>query len=200
VTEETRSLAATSWINYQKTKWAAQEIARAATTRGLEVVIMQPGAIVGPYDIGTWSRLFYLVRDGKLRGVPPGGRTFAHVREVASAHIAAADTGENGGQYILGGENASMLDFVQEIARLLGKPIPTRETPVFLVKAGAAVGAFFSTMTGREPSVTPEMAEAFTNGITATAAKAQRDLGFQVVPLKTMVKDCYEWMVAERRI
>ena len=200
VTEETGSLAATSWINYQKTKWEAQEIARAATTRGLEVVILQPGAIVGPYDLGSWSRLFYLVRDGKLRGVPPGRRTFSHVREVVSAHIAAADAGENGGQYILGGENARMLDLVQEIARLLGKPIPTRETPLFLVKAVAAVSDFLGAMTGREPSVTSEMVDAFAKEITVTAAKAQRDLGFQVVPLKTMVKDCHDWMVAERRI
>lgn len=200
ITEETKSLAATSWINYQKTKWEAQEIARAATTRGLEVVILQPGGIIGPYDIGNWSRLFYLVRDGKLRGVPPGARTFAHVREVVSAHIAAADAGENGGQYILGGTNARMLDLVQEIARLLGKPAPARETPLFLVKAVAAAGDFISTLTGREPSVTPEMADAFGREITVTAAKAKRDLGFQVVPLKTMVKDCYDWMVAEKRI
>jgi dihydroflavonol-4-reductase len=199
VTEETESLAATSWINYQKTKWEAQEIARAATTRGLEVVILQPGAIIGPYDTGTWSRLFYLVRDGKLRGVPPGGRTFAHVREVVSAHIAAAEAGENGGQYILGGENRRMLELVQEIARLLDKPIAARESPLFLVK-GVAAGDLLSIMTGREPSVTPEMADAFSREITVTAAKARRDLGFKVVPLKTMVKDCYDWMLAERRI
>ena len=39
--------------------------------QGLEVVVMQPGAIMGPYDIGTWSRVFVMVRDGKLPGVPP---------------------------------------------------------------------------------------------------------------------------------
>ncbi|HEX6550872.1 MAG TPA: NAD-dependent epimerase/dehydratase family protein, partial [Gammaproteobacteria bacterium] len=194
ITEETESLAATSWINYQKTKWEAQEIARAATARGLEVVILQPGGIIGPYDLGNWSRLFYMVRDGKLRGVPPGARTFAHVREVVTAHVAAADAGDNGGQYILGGTNAHMLELVQEIARLLGKPVPARETSLFLVKTVAAVGDLVSTLTGREPSVTPEMADAFGRDITVTADKAKRDLGFQVVPLKTMIKDCYDWM------
>lgn len=200
VTEETKSLAPTSWIIYQKTKWQAQEIARAATARGLEVVILQPGGIIGPYDLGNWSRLFYMVRDGKLRGVPPGTRTFAHVREVVAAHIAAADAGENGGHYLLGGTNARMLDLVQEIARLLGKPVPTREMPVLLIKAVARVGDFAGAITGREPSVTPEMADAFAREITVTADKAKRDLGFQIVPLKIMVKDCYDWLVAESRI
>ena len=200
VTEDTPSRAATSWINYQKTKWEAQEIARAATARGLEVVILQPGAIIGPYDVGTWSRLFLMVRDGTLPGVPPSGRTFAHVHEVAAAHIAAADRGESGSHYILGGENASMLDLVQEIARLLGRPAPARETPAFVVKAAAAFGDLVSRVTGREPALTPEMAAGFGGTVTATAAKAQRDLGFRVVPLKVMVRDCFDWMVAQGRL
>ena len=200
ITEETPSLASTSWVNYEKTKWQAQEIARAATARGLEVVIMQPGAIMGPYDIGTWSRMFQMVRDDKLPGVPPAGLSFTHVRECVAAHIAAADRGENGGQYILAGENATMLQLVQEIARLLGKPVPTTVTPAFLVRAIASVSDFASTFTGKEPSFTPEMAEGLGGSITISSAKAQRDLGYSVVPLKTMVKDCYDWMVAEGRI
>jgi nucleoside-diphosphate-sugar epimerase len=37
-------------------------------------------------------------------------------------------------------------------------------------------------------------------GATINPAKAQRDLGFKVVPLEVMVRDCYDWMVAEGRI
>lgn len=200
ITEETPSKAAQSRVNYELTKWRAQEIARAAVGRGLEVVIMQPGAIMGPYDIGTWSRLFVMVRDGKLPGVPPAHLTFAHVREVVGAHIAAADKGENGGQYILGGENRTMMELVQEIARLLGKPAPKSEMPVAILKLVARLSDFASTFTGKEPSFTPEMAEGLGGTITVTADKAKRELGFKVVPLKEMVKDCYDWMKAEGRI
>src|SRR5277367_2081223 len=126
ITEETPSLAANSKVNYQRTKWQAQEIARAAANRGIEVVIMQPGAIMGPYDIGTWSRLFVMVRDAKLPGVPPSLLTFTHVREVVAAHIAAADKGESGGSYLLGGANKTMMDLVSEISVLLEKPAPTK--------------------------------------------------------------------------
>ena len=58
---------------------------------GLEVVIMQPGAIIGPYDIGTWSQMFTLVRDGKMNAVPDAGLTFAHVHEVVAAHNDVGD-------------------------------------------------------------------------------------------------------------
>ena len=57
-----------------------------------------------------------------------------------------------------------------------------------------------STFTGQEPSFTPEMAEGLGGSFTVTSAKAIRDLGYAVVPLKSMVRDCYDWMVAEGRI
>jgi nucleoside-diphosphate-sugar epimerase len=200
ITEETPSQAANSSVNYQKTKWRAQEIARAAVSRGLEVVIMQPGAIMGPYDIGTWSRLFLMVRDHKLPGVPPSLLTFTHVREVVAAHIAAADKGKNGASYLLGGENKTMMDLVSEIAALLGKPKPTKETPLGLLRVAAALGDLASRFTGREPPITPEVGRMMGRRVCVTSAKAKRELCYKVVPLKVMVRDCYDWMVAEGRI
>jgi nucleoside-diphosphate-sugar epimerase len=200
INEETPSLAANSRINYQKTKWQAQEIARAAIPKGLEVVIMQPGAIMGPYDVGTWSRLFLMVRDDKLPGVPASMLTFTHVREVVAAHIAAADKGQNGGSYLLGGENKSMLELVREIAVLVGKPAPTKVMPTGTLRIVAALGSLASRFTGKPPPITPEMVATISKSVSTSSAKAQRELGYRIVPLKDMVKDCYDWMAAEGRI
>jgi dihydroflavonol-4-reductase len=200
ISEDTPSLAENSKINYQKTKWQAQEIARAAVSRGLEVVIMQPGAIMGPYDIGTWSRLFLMVRDAKLPGVPPSLLTFTHVREVVAAHIAAADKCSSGGCYLLGGENKTMMDLVREIALLLGKPVPAKETSLGLLRTIAVLGDFASRFTGKAPPITTEMADLMGRQVSAPSLKAQRELGYRVIPLKDMVKDCYDWMLAEGRI
>jgi dihydroflavonol-4-reductase len=200
VTEQTPSLAANSRVNYQKTKWQAQEIALAAVNRGLEVVVMQPGAIMGPYDVGTWSRIFVMIRDSKLPGVPPAELTFTHVRECVGAHIAAADKGENGGKYLLGGENKTLLDLATEVSRLLGKPPPQKEMSAPLVRVFAALGEFSSIFTGKQPPVTREMAESFGRKLSVASIKAQRELGYRIVGLKDMVKDCYDWMVSEGRI
>jgi nucleoside-diphosphate-sugar epimerase len=200
ITEETPSLAAKSRVNYQRTKWQAQELARAAIPKGLEVVIMQPGAIMGPYDIGTWSRLFAMVRDDKLPGVPPSLLTFTHVREVVAAHIAAAHKGQNGGSYLLGGENRTMMELVKEIAPLVGKPAPEKETSIAVLRIAAVVGDFTSRLTGNQPPITPEMASLMSRRVTTASAKAHRELGYKITPLKCMVKDCYDWMAAEGRI
>jgi dihydroflavonol-4-reductase len=200
VTESTPSLAANSPVNYQKSKYLAQELARAAVDRGLQVVIMQPGAIMGPYDIGTWSRVFLMVRDGKLPGVPPSGLTFTHVREVVAAHIAAAERGENGGSYLLGGENKTMLDLVREVAQLLGKPAAVREIPPAVLKVFALAGEFVSNFTGKEPPITRDVVASLGKNAVVHSAKAQRELGYKIVSLKEMVRDCFDWMVAEGRI
>jgi dihydroflavonol-4-reductase len=200
IDEQTPSLAANSNVNYQKTKWQAQELALAAVPKGLEVVIMQPGAIMGPYDIGTWSRLFVMVRDDKLPGVPASMLTFAHVREVVAAHIAAADKGQNGGSYLLGGENKSMLELVREVAFLVGKPAPTKVMATGVLRVAASVGDLASRFTGKPPPITPEMVQTISKSVSTSSAKASRELSYRVVALKDMVKDCYDWMVAEGRI
>jgi nucleoside-diphosphate-sugar epimerase len=201
VTEQTPSLAATSWVNYERTKYEAQEIARAASTHGLEVVIMQPGAIMGPYDIGTWSRLFHLVRDGKLSGVPAADLSFTHVRECVAAHIAAADRGENGASYLLAGTPGTMLELVTLIANHLGKIPPRSATPAWLLKAVAQVADKVSLVTGKPPVITPEMAHSLGGRhVVVDCAKAIRELGYRTVPLPVMVQDCFDWLRAENRI
>ncbi len=200
VTETTPSLAANSRVNYERTKYAAQEIARAATSRGLQIVVMQPGAIIGPYDIGTWSRLFPLVRDGKLPGVPAANLSFAHVREVTAAHIEAADRGENGGSYLLAGTAGTMLELIQNIAALLGKPPPTKATPAWLLKAIARIADTASTFTNKEPVITPEMAAGLGRDMTVDCTKAKTQLGYRTVPLADMVRDCYDWLRTENRL
>jgi nucleoside-diphosphate-sugar epimerase len=200
ISEETPSLAAKSRVNYQKTKWQAQELARAAIPKGLEVVIMQPGAIMGPYDIGTWSRLFVLVRDGKLPGVPPSLLTFTHVREVVAAHITAADKGQNGGCYLLGGENKTMMELVREISALVGKAAPEKATSMVVLRTIAVFADLASRFSGKAPAITPEMAGLMSRKVSTSSLKAQRELGYRVLPLKLMVKDCYDWMAAEGRI
>jgi len=132
--------------------------------------------------------------------VPASMLTFTHVREVVAAHIAAADKGENGGAYLLGGENRSMLELVSEIAVLVGKPVPTKVMSTAMLRIAASAGGLASRFTGKQPPITPEMVETISKSVSTKSAKAQRELGYRIVPLKEMVKDCYDWMVAEGRI
>ena len=93
LTETTKSNAEKSWINYQRTKWLAEEEVLSGIRGDFPATILNPGAIIGPYDTSGWARLFHLVAENRLPGVPPGELSAAHVREVAKAHVAAAEAG-----------------------------------------------------------------------------------------------------------
>ncbi len=198
--ESTPSRAARSWINYQRTKWLGEEKVRAGIAQGLPAVIMNPGGILGPYDLHTWARLFVLIDKGGLPGIPPGVTSFAHVREVVKAHITAVEHGRVGENYLLAGTDASYLDLFTAIGRVMGKPIPKRVLLATFLRLYARIDTALAALKGKPPTLTPEMAASTTRRLNVPSTKAQRELGFRTVPLETMVKDCYDWLLAEGKL
>jgi nucleoside-diphosphate-sugar epimerase len=200
IDESSPRLGRDSPINYQRSKFFAEEEVRAAIGRGLDAVILNPAGIVGPYDRHNYARLFRLVADRKLPGVTPGTLSLCHVREVARAHVAAAERGGTGEAYLLAGTDASVLELIQEIGAALERPVPNRATPAWLIRTAGWAGAIKGALTGRAPDITPEIVRLGLRYFSCDCSKAVRELGFRIVPLKEMVADCAAWMIAEGQL
>jgi dihydroflavonol-4-reductase len=186
-----------SWVNYQRSKFLGEQEVRNALGRGLDAVILNPAGIIGPYDTRSWARLIRLACAGKLPGVPPGGTSFCHVREVARAHVSAFERGRCGENYLLGGTDASFVELLRTIAEVTGCTVPQRPTPGWLLRGLGLLGGWASYVTGRAPTLTPETAALVTRRITCDCAKAERELGFRRVPLRAMVEDSVAWLEGE---
>lgn len=197
ITEEMRSTALDSSINYFRSKRLAELEVQRGGERGLDAVILNPSNILGPHDRSGWSRFFGLIEQGRLPGVPPGRASFCHAREVAAAHVAAFERGHSGHHYLLGGADATFLELVQQIGKLLGQPTPSRVTPAFLSKLAGRLSLWGSYLTRREPDLTPEKATLLSSELLCSSEKADRELGYRSVPLQTMLEDCHRWMLAE---
>jgi dihydroflavonol-4-reductase len=195
--ERTPQLGKYSRVNYNRSKHLAEEAVRAGIARGLDAVILSPGAILGPYDTRNYARLVKMVAAGTLPGVPPGALPFCDVREVAKAHVVAFERGSRGENFLLCGTDASFLELVREIGAALGKPVPSRATPAWVLRALGALGALRGALTGTEPALTPEMARQAARELTCDCSKAMRELGYRAVPLRDMVGDCVRWLAAE---
>jgi dihydroflavonol-4-reductase len=200
IDETTPQLGGTSPVNYQRSKYAAEGEILKGIVKGLDAVIVNPAGILGPYDTAGYARLFRMVHAGNLPGVPPGSLSFCDAREVAKAHIAAAERGRTGERYLLAGADASLLDLVKIIGELAGKPVPDKASPAWLLKAVAAAGEWAAILTGKEPRLTREAATMATRTLYCDCSKAVRELGFRTVPLRTMAEDCYAWMKQENRL
>jgi len=197
IDERSPQLGNVSPIHYQRSKYLAECEVRAGLARGLDAVILNPAGILGRYDTRSYARLFRLVAEGRLPGVPGGARSFCDAREVARAHVAAAERGRAGENYLLGGTDAALLELVREIGAALGRPVPTRPSPTWLLHALGALGAVRGALTRRMPELTPEIVRLATTTTFCDCSKAVRELGFRVVPLRDMVADCAAWMAGE---
>lgn len=197
VTEDSPQLGYGSWVGYVHTKAQAERRVRWAVERGLDAVICNPGHILGRYDAGNWARMFHLVRDDALPGIPPGGGCFANGREVARALVKAAHQGRKGENYLLGGPHATFAEVVAIIGELLDKKVEARVTPAPLIKAMAHLQDLAARVTGKPPRLTPEAAYFVCHDEEMSSDKAARELDYQLVPVRQSLSECHEWLVAE---
>jgi dihydroflavonol-4-reductase len=180
--------------NYADTKREGERKVLEFNGKGLEVVVVNPGSMLGPYDFTLqYGRLFFDLRDGKAPACPPGGVAFAHVRESARAHIAAAERGRPGEKYLCSGVNATYRDLFEAIAQKFGKHAPRLTMPRWLFVAYGYAMEFVSGFSGKPPEVDPGMARYMSVNAFYDSSKAVRDLGFNILPLQKMVDDAYDW-------
>lgn len=187
-----------SWINYERTKAAAENLVRDAVARGeIDAVICNPAHIFGPGDRHNWTRLILLLDQGKLPGAPCGTGAFADVREVARGHVAAWKHGRRGESYLLGGENASFLQLLHKLAAAIGCAPPRRTLPAGVLHAYASLLEFGARLTRRAPELTREGAALTSQRLRVDSTKALAELGYRITPLDALVRDTVDWLRAE---
>lgn len=197
VSESTPSNAPDSKVNYEKSKWQGEQIVHdAVRQRGLNAVVLNPAAILGPYDRHTWARVFYMIRDGKIPALPPGKLSFNHVREIVKAHIAAVEIGAAGEQYILAGETMALADLMRKMGKLMGCKVPSIVAPALGLQITGWFYGLLGKLTGIEPDITPETAAFMAKSHLYDWSKAQAQLGLQASDLDECLQDSYDWLKA----
>lgn len=187
------------WVNYSRTKWLAETEVDAGVARGLDAVILNPSHILGPRDRHNWARLFLTARDQRFIGAPETSAPWCHVRDVVEALVRATECGASGQRYLLGGAQASYREVLALICQKLGRPPPMR-LPPWSLRLGAAVASGASRLTGRPPSLTPELAHVWSTSFSIDDTSARRQLGYQSSSLHVAVTDTYEWLHGRRML
>ena len=183
--------------NYADTKREGLQRVLKYNGEDLEVVVIYPGSMMGPFDFTLqYGRLFFDLRDGKVPGIPKGGVSFGHVKEVAKAHIAAAKIGQPAEGYICAGENISYQDLFQKIADKFNKKAPSLVMPKWLLVAYGYILQFISNFTNKPPEVDPGVARYLSINAFADSTKATRKLNYKIVSIEQMIDDAYNWFIA----
>lgn len=120
---------------YYRTKLIAEEEALATARDGLEVVSLNPSLLLGPGDTsGESTKSVRMFLEDQVPMSPPGGLSFADVRDVAATVETALTRGRSGSRYLLGSANMSFHAFYERIARLTDQSPPLARAPQALRK------------------------------------------------------------------
>ncbi len=168
---------------YSRTKRAAEQVMLEAARQGLEVVVANPGFLIGPgdtYRVSTWPVWRYL--QGTLRITVPGGLSYVDARDVAVGLVALDEQGRAGERTILTSMegNLSHAEFFQRIGEVTG----VRRHMFALSPRVAVFGARLIPW-----PVHPDEVAAAANWWFYDPGKAERELGFTTRPLDETIAE-----------
>jgi len=185
---------------YSRSKADAHEVAVRAA-REQDVVIVAPCGPIGPGDAGPTptGRLLLSAVKMPVAVVADTTTNFADVRDMARAHVLAAEKGKRGETYLLGCRDLSLAEIAKMALDALGK----RKRIIVAPFAAASVVArglslVADRVTRRPPLFTPQAVRIAKLGLRADCTKAVRELGMPQSPIDRAVADAMAWFERER--
>jgi dihydroflavonol-4-reductase len=184
--------------HYKRSKFLGEQEAIKAARTGQHVMILNPTTPIGSGDIKPTptGRIIVDFLNKKFPAYVDTGLNLVDVEEVARMHVAALDRGSPGERYILGGENLTLKQILDRMSAITGLPSPSMKVPHSVAMAFAF---FDETITGRlrgrEPRATIEAVRMGKKMMFASSARAERELGFRVLPVYNALRSAIDWFV-----
>ncbi len=183
--------------HYKRSKWQAEQVARQLAGQGKPVVIVNPTAPVGPFDVKPTptGQIIVDFLNRKLPAYLDTGLNFVHVQDVALGHVLAAEKGRVGERYILGhaAGNWTLKEALLVLQKLTGVPAPRLRVPYSVALTAAYVGESISRVTGKPPKAPLAGVRMARYKMFFDPAKAIKELGLPQTPPEQALADAVEW-------
>jgi len=188
----------TFFHGYDRSKYEALQLARSWADR-MAINAVFPTVVFGPGPltegnilvrmIGMWLRFGVAPLPGK--GLPRWN--FVFVDDVAASLVAVAE-GLPGRDYIVGGENRSLAELVQEVRRASGRKIRCLGIPDGLFRLSAYADSGLSRLAGRPPLLHPSTVRFMLANWEYSNAAACRELGVVPRTLAEGLAETVKWL------
>ncbi len=185
--------------HYKRSKFMAEQVALEAGRSGMHVVVVNPTTPIGEQDVKPTptGRIVVDFLKRKFPAYVETGLNLVDVRECAQGHVAALEKGKSGERYILGGENLTLKQILDKLGAITGLPSPKVKLPyMFAFAAGVVDEVITGRMLHREPRATVDTVRMGKKKMFASSAKAERELGWKIVPADDALRRSVEWFRA----
>src|SRR5579872_102492 len=185
--------------HYKRSKFMAEEVALEAGRSGTDVVVVNPSTPVGERDIKPTptGRIVVDFLKKKFPAYVDTGLNLVDVGECARGHVAALEKGRPGQRYILGGENLTLKQILDKLAKLTGLSSPSIRLPYFFALATGVVDETITgRLLGREPRATIDAVRMGRKKMFVKSDKAERELGWKIVPVDDALSRAVKWFKA----
>src|SRR4029077_6642804 len=181
--------------HFKRSKWMAEREALKAAKEGLPVIVAMPTTPVGPWD---WKptptgKIIVDFLNGSMPGYVETGLNFVGVEECAAGHLLVAEKGKIGERYLLGGENLTLKQLLDTLARITGLRAPSMKIPHGVALGAAYASTIFSRMIGRVPGITIEGVKIAQHMMFVDFARAQKELGFKPGAVSAALDRAVRW-------
>ncbi|WP_213803558.1 hopanoid-associated sugar epimerase [Granulicella sp. dw_53] len=185
--------------HYKRSKFLGEQEAIQAARSGQRVIILNPTTPIGSGDAKPTptGRIVVDFLNKNFPAYVDTGLNLVDVGEVARMHRVALERGTSGERYILGGENLTLKQILDRMSAITGLPSPNLKVP----HSVAMIFAFFDEnftgkLRGKEPRATLEAVRMGRKMMFASSAKAERELGFKVLPVYNALRSAIDWFIA----
>lgn len=182
--------------HYKRSKWMAEQVVmEMVRERNLPAIVVNPAAPVGPRDrkpTPTGQMILDAAR-GRIPVYVDTGLNIVHVDDVAEGHLLALDKGAIGERYILGSENLSLKEILDQVADYVGIRGPRLQVPHGLILPFAYAAEGWARLTGAEPGFTVDGVRLARKRMFFDSAKACRELGYSPRPARESIHAAVDW-------
>jgi dihydroflavonol-4-reductase len=128
-----------------------------------------------------------------MPGYVETGLNFVGVEECAAGHLLVAEKGKVGERYLLGGENLTLKQVLDTLAKITGLPAPRLKIPHSLALGVAYANTAFSRLIAREPGIPVEGVKIAQHMMFVDCSRARKELGFKPGAVAAAFQRAVRW-------
>ncbi len=198
VDENRPRVSSSEYPPYDRSKAAAEKEIHKGIARGLNAVIVNPTAVIGPFDFkpSYQGQALIALAKGRLPTLVNGGFDWVDARDVAEGAVLAARGGKCGESYLLPGEWHSVREIATLICSHSHRNAPSFTVPIWLAFQSAPILGLLTRLSGNDPIYTKVSLLALQSNRHISHAKASRELGYTHRPLSETIADTHAWFLS----